>query len=145
MSDGVKIFSTAQCFVTSIWCKQKFSAQAPAKILTVRCQPVTNSSLRTLQIEKSEELYEIGQTGSPPIADDGYDHDYTLYYKATFTLEFCWILAAALIKIATVAFYWRLFGQALGKRRIMAVLAALTIVWGLSIVRAKSDISFFCV
>lgn len=143
MSDKVKILSTAQCFVTSIWCKQKSSVQASTNMLTVKRQTVTNSNLRFLRFEKSEDLYYIGQTQS--ITNTIEFDDATLYHKATFTLEFCWILAAALIKIAAVAFYWRLFGQTLRKRRIMAVLAALTTVWGLSTVRAKPKLSSFCV
>ena len=112
-------------------------------MLTSRCQTVTSSDLQSLRLERSYDLYEIGETQFDADTDDGYDHHYALYQKAIFTLEFCWILAAALIKIATVAFYWRLFGQALWKRRIMALLAALAVVWGLSAVRAKSDIPFF--
>ena len=104
-------------------------------MLTSRCQTVTGSNLQSLRLEKLYDLYEIGETQFDADADQGDDRDYALYQKAIFTLEFCWILAATLIKIATVAFYWRLFGQALRKRRILAVLAALTVVWGLSAVR----------
>lgn len=60
------------------------------------------------------------------------------FQKAIFVSEICWEIALWIVKYATLAFYWRLFGRkGQSARLIIWVLVGIVTCWGATLVRYR--------
>ena len=59
---------------------------------------------------------------------------FTDYYKTTFAIGTCWIVAVSFVKYSILALYWRLFSSVKSVRIGIYVLLAIVTVWFLAFV-----------